>query len=97
MTQKSIGSSQNSPTKQNPKDETSSNQRLLLTMRDFLGEETWKAWKQDEESLLQQRNQVASKGGKPTEEDLMKIRMNKPWLEFYKSVLYDPTKAKSKQ
>jgi hypothetical protein len=69
--------------------------RLMLTKRDFLGEETWLHWKRDEEALQQYRNEV-SKRGKPTEEEKMIMAMNKPWLAFYKAVLYDPDKAKNK-
>jgi hypothetical protein len=66
----------------------------VLTKRDFLGDETWRAWKQDEERMLQFRNEVAAKKGKPSEEDLFNINLNKPWLAFYKKILYDPPKKK---
>jgi hypothetical protein len=67
----------------------------MLTKRDFLGEETYKAWKTDEEQLLQFRNQVSDKakqGGKPSAEDLAILAVNKPWISFYKVVLSDPRK-----
>jgi hypothetical protein len=51
--------------------------RTLLVKRDFLGDDVWRNWKQDEESLLQFRNQVAAKGGKPGAEDIAQIRANK--------------------
>jgi hypothetical protein len=68
---------------------------MMLTKRDFLGEEVWLRWKRDEESLQQYRNEV-SKRGKPTEEERLIMQINKPWLEFYRRVLYDPDKAKNK-
>lgn len=64
----------------------------MFTKRDFLEDEVWKRWKTDEEQMLQFRNQVAAKGGKPSQEDLAVMAVNKPWLAFYKVVLNDKPK-----
>lgn len=53
--------------------------------RDFLGEETWIRWKQDMDQLLQYRNSIK---GRPTEEQLFILSMNKVVIQFYNHVLY---------
>jgi hypothetical protein len=58
-----------------------------MKSRDFLGEETYLAWLKDYEDIRQQLNTIADKKGKPTEEDILRVRLLKPWDKFYKTVL----------
>lgn len=64
----------------------------MLTKRDFLGNEAWIAFRQDEDLLLSFRRQVserAAAGQKPTAEELSQMALNKIWLAFYAKILYD--------
>lgn len=63
-----------------------------LEARDFLGEETWKKWKQDYDACMSFRKTIK---GKPTEEQMIQIKINAEFIEFYGSVLFhSPTLQK---
>jgi hypothetical protein len=53
--------------------------------RDFLGEETWKRWKADYDSLMAYRKTIK---GKPDEAQAFILQMNAKWIEYYGSVLF---------
>ena len=53
--------------------------------RDFLGEETWKRWKLDYDNCMAYRKTLK---GKPTEEQMVTLKMNAEFIEFYGSVLF---------
>ena len=53
--------------------------------RAFLGDETWRAWKTDYDSLMAFRKTIK---GKPDEAQLFQIRMNSDWIAFYDQVLW---------
>lgn len=52
--------------------------------RSFLEDSVWKAWKTDYDSLMAFRKTIK---GKPTEEQLVTLEMNKIWIAFYDTVL----------
>jgi hypothetical protein len=53
--------------------------------RDFLGDETWRRWKTDYDNCMAYRKTIK---GKPTEEQMVMIKMNAAFIEFYGSVLF---------
>jgi hypothetical protein len=53
--------------------------------RDFLGNETWKRWKTDYDNCMAFRKTIK---GKPTEEQMIEIKLNASFIEFYGSVLF---------
>ena len=53
--------------------------------RAFLGEETWKRWKTDYDNCMAYRKTIK---GKPTEEQMVIIKLNAQFIEFYGSVLF---------
>lgn len=57
----------------------------MLTAREFLTDEVYRAWLTDYESLRAQRN-AASKQ-RPSDETIALLRLNKPWEGFYEAVL----------
>ena len=65
--------------------------RKLLSPRDFLGEETYKSYIQDLESMNQFRNEVSKR--RPTEAEIIIMKINKVWISFYKNVLNPYTEA----
>jgi hypothetical protein len=62
--------------------------------RDFLGDETWKRWKTDYDTLMAFRKTLK---GKPTPEQRLILEMNNAFISFYGVVLSknkaDKTKA----
>jgi len=60
-------------------------QRGELLARDFLGEDVWKAWKQDMDSLLSYRKTIK---GKPCELQKLQLELNDGFIKFYNKVLY---------
>jgi hypothetical protein len=56
--------------------------------RDFLGEETWKSWKQDYDQCMGYRKTIK---GKPTEEQRVALELNAMFIEFNGSVLFHST------
>jgi hypothetical protein len=62
-----------------------SKQKGELWARDFLGEDTWKRWKQDMDSLLAYRKTLK---GKPNEFERFTLETNDVWIKFYNQVLY---------
>lgn len=60
-------------------------QRGELWARDFLGEDVWKVWKQDLDSLLAYRKTIK---GKPCELQKLQLELNDGFIKFYNSVLY---------
>lgn len=52
--------------------------------RDFLGDDVWRAWKTDYDQLMAFRKTIK---GKPTEEQMIQLEMNKTWIAFYDRVL----------
>jgi hypothetical protein len=59
----------------------------VMTAREFLGDATYLAWLADYEDLRELRNKVS--GARPTEEEKVQLRLNKPWERFYAAVLFD--------
>ena len=53
--------------------------------REFLGDETWIRWKTDYDSMLAYRKTLK---GKPNDEQMVTIKMNSDWMEFYGHVLF---------
>jgi hypothetical protein len=53
--------------------------------RDFLGNDTWKAWKQDFDELMAFRKSLK---GKPDADQLAIIKANAQWIAFYDRVLW---------
>lgn len=53
--------------------------------RDFLGDETWKRWKTDYDNCMAYRKTIK---GKPTEEQMLLLKANASFIEFYGSVLF---------
>lgn len=53
--------------------------------REFLGEDTWKRWKLDFDNCMAYRKTIK---GKPTEEQMVLLKMNAHFIEFYGSVLF---------
>lgn len=53
--------------------------------REFLGEETWKRWKQDYDACMGYRKTLK---GKPTDEQRVILETNAALIEFYGSVLF---------
>lgn len=72
-----------------PVESGSAHGALMLTKREFLGEETWKRWKQDEERLLQFRNEFAALKRKPDQYERAQLALNKVFIDGYKRILYD--------
>jgi hypothetical protein len=60
-------------------------QRGELWARDFLGEDTWKRWKQDLDYLLAFRKTVK---GKPCELQRLQLDLHNGSIKFYNNVLY---------
>ena len=60
-------------------------QRGELWARDFLGEDVWKAWKQDMDSLLAFRKTIK---GKPCELQRLQLDLHNGSISFYNNVLY---------
>jgi hypothetical protein len=56
-----------------------------MSAREFHGEEFYLWALQDYESLRAFRNAVSKR--RPTEEELMILKINKPWEEFYRRIL----------
>jgi hypothetical protein len=58
----------------------------MLTPREFLGDETYRAWLTDYEGMRALRN-AASKS-RPSAEQISELQVNKPWERFYRAVLF---------
>ena len=56
-----------------------------LEAREFLGEEFWKACKRDYDECMAYRKTIK---GKPTDEQLVVLKMNASFIEFYGSILF---------
>lgn len=66
-----------------------------LEARQFLGDETWKRWKQDLDDCLAYRKTLK---GKPTDEQRAQLDINNIFIEYYGSVLFhSPTLARRDQ
>ena len=53
--------------------------------REFLGEETWKKWKQCLDECFTYRKSI---NGKPTIEQIATLKINSVFIDFYNTVLY---------
>jgi hypothetical protein len=53
--------------------------------REFLGDETWRRWKTEYDQCMAFRKTIK---GKPTDEQLVLIKANAEFIEFYGSVLF---------
>jgi len=61
--------------------------RFILSSRDFLGEEFYKAASKDLEELNRFRNEVSAR--RPSEEEKLILKINKSWIAFYNNILSD--------
>lgn len=57
----------------------------MLTPREFHGDEFYLWALQDYEQLRRFRNEASSR--KPTPDEITQLKINKPWEQFYRSVL----------
>jgi hypothetical protein len=62
----------------------------MITAREFLTDEVWKDWKRDYDELLSFRKSLK---GPPDELQRMLLEINKPWIEFYATVLFHGDKS----
>ena len=53
--------------------------------RAFLGEETWKRWKNEYDECMAFRKTLK---GKPTDEERMKLQLNAEWIQFCDTALW---------
>lgn len=60
-------------------------QRGEIDARTFLGDETWRKWKQDYDELMAFRKSLK---GKPTDEQRATLEMNAIWIAHYDTVLW---------
>jgi hypothetical protein len=60
-------------------------QRCELDAKDLIGPDTWKEWKADYDSLMSFRKSLK---GKPSPEDLVQLKLNSVFIEFYDRVLW---------
>ena len=60
-------------------------QRGEIWAREFLGNDTWKLWKQDMDSLLEYRKSIK---GKPEDWERFILESNATWIKFYNNILY---------
>lgn len=58
----------------------------MIAGRDFLGEDFYKWALQDYEGMRALRNSV-SKGRRPTPDEAVQLKVNKPWEKFYERIL----------
>ena len=62
-----------------------SRQLSEIHARDFLGDDLWKDYKKDYDSLMSYRKTLK---GKPTEEQMITIKMNADWISYYDRILW---------
>lgn len=62
-----------------------SRQLSEIHARDFLGDDLWKDYKKDYDSLMSYRKTLK---GKPTEEQMITIKMNAYWISYYDRILW---------
>jgi hypothetical protein len=58
----------------------------MLTTREFLGDETYRAWLTDYEAMRALRNAASAR--RPSAEQIVQLQVNKPWEKFYRAVLF---------
>ncbi len=56
-----------------------------MSPREFLTDEIWIAWKADMDALLTFRKTLR---GIPDQYQRAQMALNKPWIEFYRTVLF---------
>ena len=56
----------------------------MLTTRDFLGDDVYKAWLRDFEEMRHFRNLVSKR--RPSPEEILQLKINKPWESFYRAI-----------
>jgi len=57
----------------------------MLTARDYLENDVWKAWKADFDELMAYRKTIKDK---PDVYQSAILKLNQPWIEFYKTALF---------
>ena len=60
-------------------------QRCELDARAFLEDDVWRRWKTDYDELMAFRKTIK---GKPSDEQMVTLEMNKTWIAFYDTVLW---------
>jgi hypothetical protein len=63
-----------------------------MEARQFLGDDTWKAWKHDYDQMMAFRKTLK---GKPTEEQKITLTMNAAFIDYYGSVLFHSVRLAS--
>lgn len=56
-----------------------------IRQKEFLTPEVWGKWKLDLDGLLAFRKTIK---GKPTDEQMFQLELNKVWITFYKRALF---------
>ena len=66
-------------------------QKSILLKRDFYGEDFYKSLLGWYEEMRAFRNKISSNKSKPTEEEILKLKLNKSFETIYKKMLSDET------